>query len=942
MISDLASAAMVDTRTTAKAFDSLCMTAPPGYQCYTRVGPANHHSGYFDAILSVPGHSAEILLEEIKGTSSLCTFCGKSRLKSCPGHRIGMLLPFYHIPPYFTTHFIKFLNSICLNIKYLPGQSLQFNGCCCPRSAAVKKGTVAERLSAISSKCKTCGAERIGKYYESRFVAPKNIEADGGVRYLRGGEEMYVPLEPLMTYMYSDDRAKNIAAACAQYRINIDIRSMVTNVIYILPVQLRQTMGGRQQFETEMLLSIYNECCTARHDIPSTSEAFRPYAANIYRFIDRLRTKKAKTVDTETALHRLNGKYGYIRQFVIGAHAWNEGRAVVVPSPGNLGEFGAPRYFQSLSTIEVANVYNIGRLRKMAQNRLIAYIRRYKSMEVIRFGATSSISIGDEIYRNAITGDPVIANRQPTLHRLAIMGHHLQYTTEAVVKLHRSETTPYNADFDGDEMNMHMPMTINARIELLGHAHVINNIRESGLPAMSVVFHELAIMMILSIKAPEIAHDTEKYLKAFTKSVDFERRKKSYPARRAYMIEKGLVNVREYERALDAMDSNGAPSHGGAPSRNGGRSTTVSFTLDISSMPLIVTYRDVLSLLFPEDFTFSKTGVKIMDGVFIEGEFKTSNIGLSPGSIVHSLNPSKRAALLITDVCNICDVFMTCNGISFNINDMIYNKEYYMEIFKIVAKTNPLLEEALQKKASAISQFEKNQIERSISLFTNASTKHIMDSIEQVKRNSDSKLKNISENATVEEREAIMQEIRDKRTSNIFEIMYTSGCRGSTKSAMQMSMVVGAQYVGAERSNASALPWIHNAKAFPGSDGKPKQTVLANGIVESSFLRGLLPEEYFVHSEAARESITTGKLGISDSGYCAKLMSGVYGFYRTCPDMTVSFGNTVVSESMGAFIDPTQQYVTSYNGHKATSFVDMSILYHSMMYKWRNDLQPDI
>ncbi len=918
-----------------KNFEGMWLTAPRGQPAFTRMGPANHHEGYFESIISPTKPASEHLYEEIMGKNPLCSFCNKQRTSACSGHRIGMILPFYYIFPPFAPTFVKFLNGICLNVDVKHGNAIEFSGCCCPRSSTNKTGTFSERVSVTNNTCKFCGISRAGKYSDSRFILPKATENDGGIRYIWAGEELFIPLNKLMTYMFyqnpadeGPDRLANLTAARVQFEMNSDPINMVSNILYVMPYQLRPERDGKPSFETKQLLAVYEECRIVANTNPKTVgtattpgiELSRQEMLQIFRHIDKLLAKKPRTPDAETALHRLNGKHGVIRQFVIGAHTWNEGRSVVIPSIGNIGEFGISRYFQSLTTIETANSYNIGRLRQLAKHRLVAYIRRYGSTEVVRFSLDATINIGDDVFRNVIEGDLVIGNRQPTLHRWALMGHHLKYTNGAVLRLNRSETTPLNADFDGDEMTVHAAMTAAGRIELTGHAHVVNNVRESGLPSMAVVFHELAVMLILSIRAPEMVKDPAKYLASFTGSFDFERRKKSYVARRADIIARGFVKTPEYVRALAAKY--GADETGISP----------NFPL---SWPLIVTYRDVISLLFSEDFTYKRSGICVMDGVFVSGEFAKANIGLSSGSVVHILHPSKRAALFINDVSRICDVFMASNGISFDINDMIYPAAYYQEISEIMSKMRPVLEESLQKKAAAVSQFEKDQIERSISLLTTAPAKHIMKTIEQTRLAMSAKLNALSKDATPDEREVVLQEIRDKRVGNVFEAMCISGCRGSTTSMMQMSMNLGSQYVGNERSNLTKLPWMNNPGAFPGPDGRPAQTALANGIVESSFLGGLTPEEYFAHSDAARVSIIVSKLGIADSGYVARVMNAALAFTHIAGDLKTMFGFTVVSDSLGGFIDSTQHHATTFNGRRVSSFVDIGTIYHSTLYEYK-------
>ena len=66
----------------------------------------------------------------------------------------------------------------------------------------------------------------------------------------------------------------------------------------------------------------------------------------------------------------------------------------------------------------------------------------------------------------------MLFNRQPTLHRMSMMGHRVKILPYNTFRLNLSVCTPYNADFDGDEMNMHVPQTFETISELKNIAHV--------------------------------------------------------------------------------------------------------------------------------------------------------------------------------------------------------------------------------------------------------------------------------------------------------------------------------------------------------------------------------------------------------------------------------------------------------------------------------------
>jgi DNA-directed RNA polymerase III subunit RPC1 len=76
-------------------------------------------------------------------------------------------------------------------------------------------------------------------------------------------------------------------------------------------------------------------------------------------------------------------------------------------------------------------------------------------------------------------GDVVLFNRQPSLHRMSIMAHRAKVMPWRTFRFNECVCSPYNADFDGDEMNMHLPQTEEARAEAANLMAVVNNLVRS-------------------------------------------------------------------------------------------------------------------------------------------------------------------------------------------------------------------------------------------------------------------------------------------------------------------------------------------------------------------------------------------------------------------------------------------------------------------------------
>jgi DNA-directed RNA polymerase III subunit RPC1 len=87
------------------------------------------------------------------------------------------------------------------------------------------------------------------------------------------------------------------------------------------------------------------------------------------------------------------------------------------------------------------------------------------------------LQIGDVVHRHCQDGDVVLFNRQPSLHRLSIMAMRAKVMPWRTLRFNECVCSPFNADFDGDEMNLHLPQTQEARAEALHLMGTLANLR---------------------------------------------------------------------------------------------------------------------------------------------------------------------------------------------------------------------------------------------------------------------------------------------------------------------------------------------------------------------------------------------------------------------------------------------------------------------------------
>ena len=184
---------------------------------------------------------------------------------------------------------------------------------------------------------------------------------------------------------------------------------------------------------------------------------------------------------------RLKGKMGRFRGNLSGKRVDFSARTVISPDPNlRIDQVAVPVHVAKVLTYpETVTRFNIERLRVYVingpdQHPGANFIQNGQGgmKRFLKFGDRKKIAkemrIGDIVERHLIDGDVVLFNRQPSLHKLSIMAHFAVVKPWRTFRFNECACTPYNADFDGDEMNLHLPQTEEARaeaIELMGLRH---------------------------------------------------------------------------------------------------------------------------------------------------------------------------------------------------------------------------------------------------------------------------------------------------------------------------------------------------------------------------------------------------------------------------------------------------------------------------------------
>ncbi len=177
----------------------------------------------------------------------------------------------------------------------------------------------------------------------------------------------------------------------------------------------------------------------------------------------------------KTLAQRLKGKEGRFRYNLSGKRVNYSARTVISVDPYvNIDEVGVPVEIATKLTVPFyVTLWNLENAKEMLATPTYPAViniiardgKRKRVIDGNREDLIKDLVPGDILERQLVDGDIVLFNRQPTLHRISIMAHKVKVLPGKTFRINYCTTSPYNADFDGDEMNLHVPQTLEAQAE---------------------------------------------------------------------------------------------------------------------------------------------------------------------------------------------------------------------------------------------------------------------------------------------------------------------------------------------------------------------------------------------------------------------------------------------------------------------------------------------
>jgi DNA-directed RNA polymerase II subunit RPB1 len=828
--------------------------------------------------------------------NKVCGTCHQNNIM-CPGHfgHIELASPVYHY--HFITFIHKILKCVCLQCsKLLINKDSPLVKNLMKKSSKVRWN----ELYTLSQKIKRCGQETEDGCGAKQPDKLKLNSVDG---IQAVWSSLDIENVEAKNQMLKVDQVKKILEKITDEDVNILGFSdswcrpewLICSVLPVPPPSVRPSVkqGDSQRMDddiTHKLCDIVKCNNTLRQKIEANN---RPEVINDW--IKVLQYHVATLVDNELpgvaqSVHRsgrplkairqrLKGKEGRIRSNLMGKRVDFSGRSVITPDPNiDLDELGVPiAIAKNLTYPEICNDFNKESLLKLLENGYDTYpgiksIDRKSGLKITitKFNSNDiTIENGDVVHRHLRNGDWVLFNRQPSLHRMSMMGHRVRVMKGDTFRLNVSVTTPYNADFDGDEMNMHAPQSIAAVSELINICSVNQNIispRENS-PIITIV--QDTLLGINKLTKGEIIY----YKSPSKDSYYFSNNTNIYPIQKTSdgKVSSAVVESSYFTRPqMMNLLCNLSTFDGTIPESSN------QINVNEKEIPLW-SGKDIISYIIPDIINLKmnnnsydnlknellntviiKNG-KLVSGGLDKGVFEKTSKGLIH-TIYNDLGP-QRTNEFINDLQKIVSYFLIIEGFSVGIGDMIADEVTNEKIKKVIKENKVKIDDVMQ--------------EVHLNIFENYSGQTNNTYFE-------SKVNGLLNN-TLNLTGSIGLENLDPK--NRATNMVNCGSKGKPTNIAQMLACLGQQNVDGKR-----IPYGYIDRTLPHYH-KYDDSSEARGFVENSFISGQTPQEYFFHAMGGREGLIDTACKTSETGYIQRKLM------KSMEDLRVNYDYSVRNSS---------------------------------------------
>ncbi|XP_061561562.1 DNA-directed RNA polymerase III subunit RPC1 isoform X2 [Phycodurus eques] len=533
---------------------------------------------------------------------------------------------------------------------------------------------------------------------------------------------------------------------------------------------------------------------------------------------------------TRGFVQRLKGKQGRFRGNLSGKRVDFSGRTVISPDPNlRIDEVAVPVHVAKILTYpERVNKANLELMRKLVRNGPDVHPganfienRRNQMKRFLKYGNREKIAqelrFGDVVERHMIDGDIVLFNRQPSLHKLSIMAHIARVKPHRTFRFNECVCTPYNADFDGDEMNLHLPQTEEAKAEALVLMGTKANLvtPRNGEPLIAAIQDFLTAGYLLTLK--DTFFDRSKACQIVASILVGKDEKVRIALPRPAIMKPMALWTGKQIFSLILKPSKDCPVK--ANLRTKGKQYSGK----------------------GEDLCHNDSFVVIHNSELMCGSMDKSTLGSgSKNNIFYILLRDwgqLEAANAMSRLARLAPVYLSNRGFSIGIGDVTPGQG-------LLKAKQDLLDDGYRKCDEYIEALRTGKLQQQPGCSAEETLEALI----------------LRELSVIRDRagSACLREL-DKSNSPL--IMALCGSKGSFINISQMIACVGQQAI-----SGSRVPDGFENRSLPHFE-KHSKLPAAKGFVADSFYSGLTPTEFFFHTMAGREGLVDTAVKTAETGY---------------------------------------------------------------------------
>jgi len=281
---------------------------------------------------------------------------------------------------------------------------------------------------------------------------------------------------------------------------NID--NLLIDQIIVLPPDLRPTSksSGEAKQLMDKINRYYVQILTKKEIMKDTIIDIHRDKAVYYTYFKQLQ-KDVNELYTRI-LEKMAKKEGLIRGNILGKRIDFSGRAVITPDPTlALDECKLPY----LMILEIFKLPIAKRIIELGKFKLLN-----KAIDFVDECIDKDNLILYRVCETVITNEYCVLNRQPSLHKLGMLAFKIKLTTDHVIKIHPLVCPPFNADFDGDQMAVYVPITSEAKEEVIAKISIVKNLSSPANETLTTTPSQDVILGIYYLTSPIFNESKEK------------------------------------------------------------------------------------------------------------------------------------------------------------------------------------------------------------------------------------------------------------------------------------------------------------------------------------------------------------------------------------------------------------------------------------------------